>query len=34
MQNERTYWKKWYITVLLFLIAQILFYYFVTKYFN
>ncbi len=34
MQNERSYWNKWYIAVLLFLIIQVVFFYFITRYFN
>ncbi len=30
MQKEKTYWKKWYTLVLLFLLAQIAFFYYLT----
>jgi hypothetical protein len=34
MNNEKTYWRKWYIGVLLFLMLQIIFFYLITKYFS
>ena len=34
MKNEKSYWRKWYFSVLLFLIAQITIFYFITKHFN
>lgn len=30
MQNEKSYWNKWYIAVLLFLIVQIIIFYLIT----
>ncbi len=30
----RAYWSRWYLLVLIFLIIQIVFYYFITQYFN
>lgn len=34
MQDEKTYWNKWYLLVLLFLILQITIFYFITRSFN
>ena len=34
MQNEKTYWNKWYIALLVFLVLQVIFYYFITKHFH
>lgn len=34
MQNEKSYWRKWYIGVLLFLAAQIVLFYWITVKFN
>ena len=34
MQNEKSYWNKWYIIVVLFLIVQIIIFYFITIYFK
>jgi hypothetical protein len=34
MQKEKTYWNKWYIALLIFLILQIILYYFITKHFH
>ena len=34
MKNEKTYWYKWYIAVLVFLILQVIIYYFITKHFH
>lgn len=34
MQNEKTYWRKWYTVVLLFLAAQILLFWWITLKFN
>jgi len=31
---DKNYWNKWYVVVLLFLIAQIIIFYFITRYFN
>jgi hypothetical protein len=31
MQNERSYWNKWYLAVLVFLVLQIIIFYFITK---
>ncbi len=33
-KSEKKYWSKLYIIVFLFLVLQIVFYYFITKYFN
>ncbi len=33
MEYEKAYWKKWYLAVLLFLLLQIVVYYFITRYF-
>jgi hypothetical protein len=34
MNNEKTYWRKWYLGVLSFLVLQILVYYLITIYFK
>lgn len=34
MQNEKSYWNKWYLVVLLFLIAQIIIFYVITAEFK
>jgi hypothetical protein len=34
MQNEKSYWNKWYIGVVLFLIVQIIIFYLITKSFS
>lgn len=34
MNTNKKYWNRWYIAVLLFLIAQIVLYYFITEYFK
>jgi len=34
MNNEKSYWRKWYVGVLLFLAAQIILFFFITKYFS
>jgi len=34
MQKEKAYWNKWYITLLIVLIVQIILYYFITKHFH
>ena len=34
MESEKSYWRRWYISVLLFLVVQIGVFYFITKYFN
>ncbi len=34
MQDEKTYWNKWYLAVLLFLILQIVIFYLVTRFFS
>jgi hypothetical protein len=34
MQNEKTYWRKWYTGVLLFLAVQILLFWWITLKFN
>jgi hypothetical protein len=31
MQDEKSYWNKWYLGVLLFLILQVIVFYFITK---
>ena len=31
MQNERSYWNKWYLAVLLFLVLQVIIFYFISK---
>jgi len=30
MQNEKSYWNKWYIAVLVFLVVQIIIFYLIT----
>lgn len=30
MKNEKSYWSKWYGVVLLFLLMQVILYYFIT----
>lgn len=32
--NSRSYWNKWYIAVLVFLLIQVVLYYFITRYFK
>jgi hypothetical protein len=34
MQSEKSYWNKWYLAVFLFLVTQILIFYFITQFFN
>lgn len=34
MQNEKSYWNKWYIAVLAFLIIEMLIFYWITKSFS
>lgn len=34
MQDEKAYWNKWYLAVLLFLILQVIAFYLVTLFFN
>jgi hypothetical protein len=34
MQNEKTYWRKWYLIVFAFLLLQIVLYYFITQHFK
>jgi hypothetical protein len=34
MENEKSYWNKWYLGVLLFLLVQIAIYYFITMEFK
>jgi hypothetical protein len=34
MSNEKSYWRNWYIAVLLFLLLQIVIYYFITQQFK
>ncbi len=34
MQNEKTYWNKWYIAVLAFLLVQVIIFFFITRYFK
>jgi len=34
MNGEKSYWKKWYIGVIVFLLLQIGFYYLITQYFK
>jgi hypothetical protein len=34
MKNEKSYWRKWYFGVLLFLAVQIIVFYFITKSFS
>ncbi len=31
MQNEKSYWNKWYLAVLAFLVLQIIIFYFISK---
>jgi hypothetical protein len=33
-KSEKKYWNKLYLIVFLFLLAQVIFYYFITEYFN
>ena len=32
--GDKSYWNKWYLAVLFFLIVQILIFYFITQFFN
>jgi hypothetical protein len=32
--GDKNYWNKWYMAVLVFLIMQIVIFYFITRYFN
>lgn len=32
--NSKSYWSKWYLIVLVFLLAQIIFYFIITQYFK
>lgn len=34
MQEEKSYWIKWYVVVVLFLVVQIAVFYWITKYFS
>jgi len=34
MQNGKSYWNKWYLTVFLFLVIQIVLFYWITEYFS
>lgn len=34
MQNEKKYWRNWYLGVLAFLMLQIVLYYFITLHFK
>jgi len=34
MSSEKKYWNRWYAIVLLFLLFQVVFYYFLSVYFN
>jgi hypothetical protein len=34
MKNDKTYWRKWYLGVLSFLLLQILVYYLITMHFK
>lgn len=34
MQNEKTYWIKWYLAVLLFLVLLIILFYFISKHYS
>ncbi len=34
MQNEKSYWNKWYIGVLLFLVLQVALYYLITRHYK
>jgi hypothetical protein len=34
MQNEKSYWNKWYTALLVFLLLQIAAYYFITRHFK
>ena len=34
MQNEKSYWNKWYAGILLFLLIQVVFYYLITIYYK
>lgn len=31
---ENKYWNKWYLAVFIFLVLQVIFYYFITKHFQ
>jgi len=32
--NDPAYWRKWYVAVVVFLIAQVIFYFFITQHFK
>lgn len=34
MPDDKRYWSRWYMIVLAFLVLQIVFYYFISIYFN
>jgi len=34
MQNEKTYWNKWYFTVLAVLVIEIIIFYWITRFFS
>ena len=34
MDQKKSYWSNWYIAVLMFLLFQIVIYYFITRYFK
>ena len=34
MQSEKSYWNRWYLAVLLFLILQVIVFYLITRFFN
>ena len=34
MDKEKSYWNKWYLAVLLFLVIQIIIFYWITKSFS
>jgi hypothetical protein len=34
MQKEKSYWRNWYIIVFVFLVLQIVLYYFITQHFK
>lgn len=34
MEEKKSYWNKWYLAVLLFLVLQTAAYYFITQYFK
>ena len=34
MENDTSYWNKWYIALIAFLVLQIILFYFITDYFR